>query len=145
LGKDLVDIGAIVLKAQREAVPVDTGALQAGLTVDAQLAQLRVRVGLIGRTSRKSGKTNVGSLFYGVIVNFGRKAQVAPVQRRRVGARGLRNGRKRAEDIAATYSLRVTPLQPREFIAVGPQVDAAVDQKLADFWARSIDSAGGNA
>lgn len=157
MGKDLVAIGALILSAQQAAVPEDTGALKAGLSVQLMIDRLRVRVGLIGsaarsrsalRASQRDGKErfSFGSLFYGVIVNFGRKAQVVPVERRRIGAAKLpRNRRKRTEDIAIRYSLPVKAMEGREFIDPGAVVDRQVDGLLADFWARSLAATpGGN-
>jgi hypothetical protein len=154
--RDIAAIGKLALDAQKRLVPKDTRRLEQGLTLQTLIGQLRVRAGLFGiparsrgalRASQRDGKArlNLGSLFYGIIVNFGRRAQTVIVQRRKVGARGLRNGRKRAEDIATTYSLPITPIGPREFIDVldvDSSVDAQVSNRLATFWTRTLNDLG---
>lgn len=128
-------LGRDILAREQAIVAKATGALQAGLSSQLLTDQLRVRVGLLG-LARSSGKKNLGGLFYGIIVNYGRKAQTVLVDRRRAGAtKLLRNGRKRVEDLLKTYSLRVTPLAPRPFVD-GPEidVDGIATQRLADFW-----------
>lgn len=127
-----------VLGDQRQFVPERTGALARGLSAQSQLEQLRAKIGLLGLVKGQ------GKLWYGRVVQFGRRAQVVLVSRRRVGAsKRLRGGRKRAEDIAATYSLRVSPLTARNFIYVDTgEQDAQLVNRLADFWSKSLTRAG---
>jgi hypothetical protein len=139
LAAELGLIATDVLAAQRSDVAKRTGELSAGLSEEVQIDELRARVGLLGI---KGGRSK---LFYGRIVEAGRRAQVVLVQRRRRGGGKLRLGpgrRKRAEDIAATYSLRVSPLPPRPFVHVDrPEIRA--EERLAGFWAQVISDAGG--
>ena len=134
----LIDIGEMAYSEQRADVPERTGALASGLRIQELLNSLRVRVGLIGLAGGRA------KLFYGRIINFGRRAQVVIVSRRKPGiAKRTSSGRKRADDIAATYALRVKPMPPREFItAPRPEFQAAVAQRLANFWSRVMDKAG---
>ena len=136
-------MGRDILAAQQAVVAKATGALRAGLSAQLLTDQLRVRVGLLG-LARRSGKRNLGDLFYGIVVEKGRKAQTVLVQRRRAGSgKLLRNRRKRVEDIVATYSLKVKAADARPFVELpAPQVDAISTQRLADFWGRTFQRAG---
>jgi hypothetical protein len=157
VGVEMALIGYEVLRAQKRDVDKHTGALAAGLSLQLELDELRVRVGLIGmkarsksalRAARKSGRApgeSFGDLYYGRFVEFGRKAQTVLVERRRrVG--GLlrtqsRGSRKRAEDIAATYSMKVKARAPRPFVHVDrPEIRA--EQRLAGFWAEVLANSG---
>jgi hypothetical protein len=137
LDKVLTDIGEMAYSEERADVPERTGALAAGLRIQELLNRLRVRIGLIGLAGGRA------KLFYGRIINFGRRAQVVIVSRRKVGiAKRLTAGRKRASDIAATYALHVTALPAREFITADrPDFNAAVAARLADFWSNVLGKA----
>lgn len=147
---DLIDIGEVVHKAQLGEVPIaamarngepEPGTLKAGLSVQLLLDQLKVRIGLIGNISKRSGNTNLGGLFYGVIVNFGRVAQTVLVTRhikaRRITGNGKTSKRK-VHYLTKPYSMRVRHMDPREFIQVDAEVQAEVDAKAADFWANTL-------
>lgn len=136
-------LGRDILAREQALAAKATGALAAGLSSQLLTEQLRVRVGLLG-LKRRSGKKNLGDLFYGIIVNYGRKAQTVLVNRRRAGSsKLLRNRRKRVEDLLKTYSMRVTALAPRPFVD-GPSVDvdSIATQRLADFWSKALTRAG---
>jgi len=153
----LVDIGLDLLAAERRDVPKDTGNLYRTLT--AVIEELRVRVGLIGaaarsrsalRRARKSGNAdprNYGAGFYGRIVNFGRRAQTVVVQRRRRVNGALRSsrGRKRAEDIAATYTMHVRARAAVPFITGQQFLQNRLAQRVANFWASALARTGGSA
>jgi len=152
LGVEMGIIGREFRDAQRAAAAEDTGALKAGLSVWLMLDQLRVRVGLIGSRNRRSRRRSFGDLFYGRIIEFGRKAQKVVVQRRRRVAADLGGGksaqilrtsrrRKLAADITATYTMNVKALPARPFIFV-PNADEIAAQRLADFWSNTLARAG---
>ncbi len=145
--EDLPKIGASVLAAQKEAVPVRTGDLWRGLSTQVLNGGWKIRIGLMGVTSRGTGKTTYG-LYYGRFVEFGRRGQVVTVQRRRRVKGRLRSsrGRKRAEDIVATYSMKVRPEPARPFVQ-SPAAEAALldaGENLADFWDKVLARAGGS-
>lgn len=143
LAVEEASIGYDVLAAQKRDVAKDTGALEAGLSLQLQVAQLRVRVGLLlaGTASKAAHRISV---YYGRFVEFGRHAQVVLVQRRRRVGGKLRLGpgrRKRLEDIASTYSMKVSALPPRPFVHVDrPEIHA--EQRLAEFWSQVLSNAG---
>lgn len=139
IGVELGIIGRDLLALQQVRVPKDTGSLEAGLSVAVYLDSLRVRVGLLGL---KRGRSN---LFYGLIVETGRRAQTVLVQRRRRVNGKLRSarGRKRSEDIATTYPMKVKARAAQPFVGVSdPDIDRVVAQRLADFWAKTFEHAG---
>jgi hypothetical protein len=125
LAVELALIGKDVLAAQKRDVANRTGALEAGLSVQVLVDALRVRVGLIGKKTK---------LFYGRIVERGRRAQVV------LAKRGGRGGR-RSQAVAATYSMRVSRLAPRPFVHVDrPELRA--EQRLASFWSEVLTNVG---
>lgn len=129
-------IGRDLLAEQRSLAPVRTGELSAALALAVLVDQLRLRVGLINRKV---------SPFYGRIVEFGRRAQTVLVQRRRRVEGRLRSsrGRKRAEDIAATYALHVKARAPHPFVdPPGLNLEGAASQRLATFWANVLSRSG---
>jgi hypothetical protein len=131
-------IGYDVLAAQKRDVAKRSGELESGLSLQLMIEKLRVRVGLLGLSGARR------NLFYGRIVESGRRAQTVLVERRRRVAGKLRLGpgrRKRAEDIATTYSLKVRPLPPRPFVRVDrPEIHA--EQRLASFWSEVLANVG---
>jgi hypothetical protein len=140
----LPKMGAAVLAAQRQDVAIRTGDLWRGLSVQVLSGGHKIRVGIVGKADAASSKKS--NLFYGRIVEFGRRGQVVNVQRRRrVGGR-LRTtrGRKRAEDIVSTYTMKVPSAAPRPFVET-PQAQAAAlnaGNNLADFWVNVLNRAG---
>jgi hypothetical protein len=137
LGAALAGIASDVLAAQQRDVAKRSGQLESGLSFEVLIDELRARVGLLGIVGKRS------RLFYGRIIEAGRRAQTVLVQRRRRVAGQLRLGpgrRKRAEDIASTYSLKVRPLPPRPFVHVDrPEIRA--EERLAGFWSEVVASA----
>lgn len=146
LKDDLPQLGAAVLAIQKADVPVRTGDLFRGLSVQVLAGGFKIRVGLMHVVSA-AGKKNFGSLFYGRFVEFGRLGQVVRVQRRRriKGRLRLQNGRKRASDIIATYSMKVRAAAPRPFVNTPAAENAALNagENLANFWDRVLTRAGG--
>jgi hypothetical protein len=160
IGVEMARIGYEILAAQRSDVAKATGALEAGLSVQLQLAELRVRVGLIGikarsrsalrsaQKQRRAPGESYGDLYYGRFVEYGRRGQTVLVQRRRRVAGQLRTqsrgSRKRAADIASTYSMKVPAMAPRPFVHVDrPEIRA--ESRLASFWSTVVAAAGGTA
>lgn len=140
-----VELGIIsrdFLAWQQAAAPKDTGLLAGSLSIWVMVDQLRARIGIIGAKGSR-GQGNMTKAYYGRFVQFGRKAQTVLVQRRRRVGGKLRSarGRKVASDIVSTYSLRVKPREPRNFI-FPPDANAIVAQRLADFWANALQRAG---
>ncbi|WBO23934.1 HK97 gp10 family phage protein [Sphingomonas abietis] len=146
----LPKMGAAVLAAQKQDVPIRTGDLWRGLSVQVLAGGHTIRIGLLNRsnTSSASGKTSYGGLYYGRFVEFGRRGQVVSVQRRRrVGGKPRTlHGRKRAEDLFKTYPMRVAPAPARPFVRTPAAESAALDagENLADFWNRVLQRAGGS-
>lgn len=120
--------GAMVARAPRGK----TGRLIAGLGWKFYPKTLRLVVGFIGvRLNRK--------LFYARIVEGGRRAQVVTVQRRKVGRSGLRHRRKKFEDIASTYQLRVKAREPHHFVYT-PETNlrSFLATRLNGIWDRAL-------
>ena len=139
LGVELAIIGREGLAIQQAATPVDTGALRGALAIKLLIAKLTVRIGLFGYGSSKRG------LYYARFVNFGRSARTVLVQRRRRVEGGLRlkNRRKVAADIAATYRLKVKARKAVDFInAPGRAFEGEAVQQLAEYWSRVLARAG---
>jgi hypothetical protein len=116
----LDDYGSKALAAMRQDVAFKTGFLRSRLSKNLSRKSLRLKVGFVGKRANSAikpkGDQFVGKQFYGRFIEFGRKAQTVTVRRRRKGAKGLRNGTKKAEDIAATYQLRVKEMGARPFV-----------------------------
>ncbi|CAN5368661.1 hypothetical protein BH10PSE14_BH10PSE14_04380 [soil metagenome] len=133
---DLGIIGRDVLAVQRRLVPVLTGELGSALALQVLVDQLRLRIGLISKRL---------SPYYGRFVEFGRRAQTVLVQRRRRVKGLLRSsrGRKRAEDIAATYTMHVKARAPHPFVnPLSPDLETTAEQRLASFWSNVLNKAG---
>jgi hypothetical protein len=145
---DLPKIAADVLAAQKQEVPIHTGDLWRGLSIQVLNGGWKIRVGLVGSTSRATGKTSYG-LYYGRFVEFGRRGQTVRVQRRRRIAGRLRSsrGHKLAGDIVASYSMKVPAAAARPFVYSAAAEGAALTgaENLADFWDNVLARAGGGA
>ncbi len=118
----LDDAGDELLAAMQAEVPVRTGKLRAGLKKQLLRASLRLRVGLLGT---KRGRA---SLFYGRIVEFGRKAQTVNVTRR-----------------GAPYKMRVRAMAARPFVLKRRDaLRTSINSRIRTFWDRVLaDAAGG--
>ena len=148
-------IGRDVLAAQQAAAPVGaTGNLRAGLTMQLLTDQLKVRVGLLGiaavsksalRRAQRSGgdPRNLGDLYYGRFVEFGRKAQNAPSRRKPGTSRSA--VRRRLRGLLKGY-VTVAPAAARPFVELpDADVDTAVDGRLDAFWDKLLSDAGAGA
>jgi hypothetical protein len=127
----LTDIGPDYLRAQQADAPVaarahrkgvEPGALRAGLSWKVLRASLRLRVGLLGT---KRGRAR---LFYGFIVEVGRKAQTVTVTRKA----GV-----------APYKMRVRAMAPRPFVyKKRPELRTRLSNRLNQFWEHALAHAG---
>lgn len=114
----LDDAGDELLAAERADVVVRTGALKAGLVKALLKASLRLRVGLPKKAFR--GRH---SLFYGRVVEFGRKAQIVNVTR----------GRKKP------YKMRVRALAARPFVFKRRgALRTSINTRIRTFWDRAL-------
>jgi hypothetical protein len=107
---DAMDAGGTeMLEAQQAGVPRRFGRLAAGLSKRLLRGSLRLRVGLIGKPTNRR-------LFYGRIVEFGRKAQTVSVNRFKPGARRAGYGPKARRGAVSSYQMRVPAMAPRPFM-----------------------------
>lgn len=104
--------GKTMLQRARSRVPVRTGALKAGLSYKVLPKTLKLKVGLVGKPVNRR-------LWYGRIVEFGRKAQTVVVNRsgRATSFSGHKWKRRAlAAGVKGFYQLRVRAMQPRKFV-----------------------------
>jgi hypothetical protein len=134
-------IGSEMLAEMIAAAPSRTGALRAGLSKRVSPKTMRLRVGIIGRAVARR-------LFYGRIINFGRKAQTVTVSRKgahlAIGGRSIgRRARALSAGTKGVYRLRLSAIPANPFVTgvgrslrrkiAGPRIDA--------FWGRALASA----
>jgi hypothetical protein len=137
--------GREILAAAKARTPRATGALVAGESQRVLPKSLRLQIGLLGTPKGRS------KLFYGRIQDLGRKAQVVLVERRRRVKRTLAsgtalsllrvgpNGRKRSEDIVATYRMRVPAMPGKRFITGRfPELRRRLNRNLRGIFARAL-------
>lgn len=137
LAEEVEEIAGEVLAAQRRDVAKRSGALAAALSLEVMIEGLRARVGLLSVVGKRS------RLFYGRIIEAGRRAQTVMVKRRPrgSGASSGRRRRRRADAVASVYSMKVRPMAPRPFVRVDrPEIHA--EQRLANFWSKVASEAG---
>jgi hypothetical protein len=119
--KALDDAGDMLLSEARSKVPVGTGKLQAGLSKKLLKGTLKLRVGLIGKARNRK-------LFYGRIVEFGRKAQTVNVTRRmKAGGR--------------PYLMKVRAKAGRPFLYGNKDLRQRIRGHLNDYWNRVLTKA----
>lgn len=155
VGVEMARIGYEILAAQKRDVAKDTGALAAGLSLVAQIEELRLRVGLIGvkarsqsalRRAAKAGRPpgeSYGGLYYGRFVEYGRRAQVVNVVRGTTNSKALSAAQKRARGAAPRkpYKMRVRAMAPRPFVHVD-RPEIRFEQRIANFWSEVLGKAG---
>jgi hypothetical protein len=127
--------GRQIAQAMKAKAPEKTGALRSGIMDKVLPASLRLQIGLLGTRRGRS------SLFYGRIQDLGRREQVVTVQRRRRVDGRLRTarGRKRTEDIAGTYLMRVRAMAPKRFITGRfPDLRATLNKNLRGILTRTL-------
>ncbi|MFZ3485286.1 hypothetical protein [Sphingomonas sp. 3-13AW] len=157
LGVELAIISRDILAAQKRDAPNGTGKLEAGLQLQLQMDELRVRVGLLNLRRGRS------KLFYGRIIEFGRRGQTVLVTRnlkRKIRGNGRtskrtvqylgeskrmrRRGPNAGTPVGSPYKMRVRAMAERPFVRKErPEIDVA--QRLANFWSATISTAGGAA
>lgn len=155
LADEIGRIGRDVLAAQQRDVARDSGELQAGLSLQLLTDELRVRVGLLNTRPGRS------KLYYGRFVENGRRAQTVLVTRhlkRKVRGNGKTSARRMAYEatghrlrkrgpnagtpVGSAWKMRVRAMGARPYVYKDrPEIDVA--QRLADYWGRTIDRAGG--
>lgn len=111
----LSDAGPKIVRQMVARTPRKTGALQAGIKWKVLPKTLKLQVGLLGT---KRGRAR---LFYGWILNFGRKAQVAQGMRqagRAIWMKGIAAGFMRASKrpSSLTYPIRVKAIAAKHFV-----------------------------
>lgn len=105
--------------------PVRTGALSRGIKFRVARRGLKLRAGVLG--SLKA----LGKLFYGYILNWGRKA--GPVKARRRTKNGTSN-----------YMLNVKGITGSRFVTgAGKQIGTEVQPQLQSIWTRILNRAAG--
>jgi hypothetical protein len=127
MAESLNEIGQAAVALQRSAVPRRTGALASTLDIQVSLGVLRVRAGILNVRSNKSGGHGAGigrasDVFYGIIIEYGRKAGEKVVRRR---------------NPSGTYSTmraRWTALAARPFVHVESGIQAQVQALRDNFW-----------
>lgn len=113
--------GDAVVVAIRSRTPRRSGALAAGIVKKVLPQTLRLRVGLVGpiRERRK--------LFYGRILDLGRKGQVVTARR------AFGNGK------VSTYKLNVRSIAPKRFITGSyPKARAIINGQVKFIWERAL-------
>lgn len=107
--------------------PVRTGALSRGIKFRVAKRGLKLRAGLLGSPKAR------GKLFYGYILNWGRKA--GPVKARRRTKTGTSN-----------YMLNVKGITGSRFVTgTGKLIGREVQPQLQSIWARILKRAAGGA
>ncbi len=131
------------LSRAKALVPVGkTGELKRGLTFKVLPASLRLKVGLIGKPLNKR-------LFYGLIVEFGRRAQTKIVTRSGTLARArsaglkVRSNRYKTAALSAgvkgAYKLKIRAMAPRHFVYNTSRT--ALNEPFRELWAQSLNRA----
>lgn len=119
---EVLDSAGVKLRdAIKARTPRRTGALQAGISYRVYPRTMRMQVGFLG-----SKKTRA-ALFYGRILEFGRKAQIAKA------ARPNKSGG------ISRYTVRVKAIAPKRFVT-GRMTDlrSTINKEVKDLWQRSI-------
>lgn len=129
--------GRLIAADMQRRAPKKTQALAGGIKERVLKATLRMRAGLIDTPKGRS------KLFYGRIQDLGRKAQTVTVRRNTRVARHLWKGRKRVQDFAATYTMRVRAMAPKRFITGRfPELRRVIGQQLQGVWGRALRAMG---
>lgn len=117
-----------------------TGALRRGLGMKITAKGLKVRIGIIG-------KALANRLFYGRILEFGRKARTVTVHRRvgaGAGGRGFFKRRSGVNRISSTYTMHVRARAAEPFVTKRrPALREAFRERLSDVWAKSLATVAG--
>jgi len=118
-------IGGALVRAMKADAPEKTGKLRHGIEYKLAAKALRLRIGLLSLRRKQ------GDLFYGRIVEFGRKAQTVTVTRRRN---------------TAPYQMRVRAMAPRPFVYKRrPDLRRELNTKLRAYWDNVLTAAAAGA
>jgi hypothetical protein len=124
----LQDAGPKIARQMQGRAPRKTGALQAGIKWKVLPRTLKLQVGLLG-TKRGRAK-----LFYGWILNYGRKAQTSKASRRSPGG------------AISNYLVRVRAYPAQHFVTGAmPDLRKALNQRLKGIWNRVLRKASAGA
>lgn len=116
----LQDAGPRIARVMQGRTPRRTGALQAGIKWKLTPKTLKLQIGLLG-TKRGRAK-----LFYGYILNFGRKAQTVMIKR------GPRKG----------HPMNVSRIAPKHFVTGAmPDLRNTLRTDLQGIWKRILTKA----
>lgn len=122
------DVGPRLAAQMRANTPEKSGALRAGIKWRVSRRLLRLQVGLIG-TKRGRAK-----LFYGYILNFGRKAQKVNVRRRTPSG------------AVSSYVMNVRGIRAKHFVTGGYRdLRSQLNAKLRDIWSKILKHASAGA
>lgn len=136
--------GDELLSAMRADVPRRRGRLAAGLSKKLLRRSLKLRVGLIGKPINRR-------LFYGWIVELGRKAQTVIASRkgahRAVGGRiAGRRMRALAAGTSGVYRMRVRAMPARHFVySRRTELRGSINKRLNAFWNKTLAKAAAGA
>jgi hypothetical protein len=137
----LQDAGPKIAQQMVARTPHRTGALQAGIKWKILPRTLKLQIGLLGT---KRGRSK---LFYGYILNFGRKAQTVHAMRK--GQRAswnawIASGKAKSTRIpyGLTYPLRVKAIAPKHFVTGAmPDLRRELRAQLKDVWSKVLGKA----
>ena len=159
----LDDFGNKLLAQMKADVPVATGFLKSRLSKRLARRSLLLRVGFVGKGSKKMPTRRVtrvvngrrwkapdqfvGHQFYGRFVEFGRKAQTVTVTRRAIRLRMTGNNKKNggAREItykSGVYQMRVRAMAARPFIFKRrSQMRSELRARLSNYWGHVLAAA----
>lgn len=145
----LNDAGPRLARQMQARAPRRTGKLQAGIKWKVLPKTLKLQVGLLGT---KAGRSK---LFYGRILDRGRKAQVVQVRRLKAGggkawtamiAAGTARASRKPAALTTTYSMSVKPIAPMRFVTGRyPDLFREMNVKLKAVWSRVLAKAAAGA
>ena len=133
----LDDAGTVLLSAMKADVPRRTGALARGLSKKLLRGSMKLKVGFIGKGVNRK-------LFYGRIVEFGRRAQTVTVVRgtTRSKSASARSRRARGVRLSKPYKLRVRAMRGRPFVySKRRDVRVVMNDLLRAYWDRVLSEA----
>ena len=128
--------GTVLLKAMKADVPRRTGALAAGLLKKLLRGSMKLKVGFIGKGVNRK-------LFYGRIIEYGRRAQTVTVVR---GTTRSRSASARSRGMMGRYvkpyKLRVRAMRARPFVySKRRDVRVVMSDLLRTYWDRVLSEA----
>lgn len=136
----LEDGGREIAAEMAGRTPMRTGALRSGIKYRVLRRSMRLRVGLIDAPKVRN------KLFYGRILDLGRKAQSVTVRRRIAGVAVPGGGKAGAMAAVAKYTMRVRGIAPKRFIT-GRYRDlrTKITTRLKGAWTRALGTIAGGA